>query len=562
MRTLGAVTAFSVGLLGVLLWHVPTAQGQGPSVGPARAPSLVATGSAAVASENALATRAALAQLQAGGNAIDAAITAALVGGVASPASSGIGGGGFALVWIAAERKLHVLDFRETAPRAIDAASFEQRPFPVERRGQLVGVPGEVQGLWELHRRFGRSPWSELFTPAVRAARQGFLVGQHLGSTLQSYESKLTFESRLQQLYYPRGRALPLGARVRVPELARTLERIAEGGPDAFYAGATAADIRDTVRAAGGGLELQDLREYRVRERAALCAGWAKYDVCTLPPPSAGGLMLLQSLAVFTPEMLARLDPKSPVYAHLVAEAMRGSLADRLRFVGDPEHVRVDVASLLGSERMTRRRATIRADRTRRIPEFALEGGGTHHLVVADKGGNVVSLTTTVNTVFGAKLVTAGGIVLNDELDDFTAQRDVTPLGLERSPNRPRPGARPVSSMTPAIVFQGGQWVLALGGSGGPAIATNVTQTVLARLAFDRAPRELARSPRFLVPTRGDTLWVEPGTPDAWVRELTRHGEQVGVTPFTKSAVQAVTFDGSHVTAVADPRKHGAAGAL
>lgn len=514
----------------------------------------------AAATENDLATREALAQMQAGGSAVDAAITAALVGGVASPTSSGIGGGGFALVWNAAEAKPFVLDFRETAPAAVDVAAFERRPLDASERGKLVGVPGEVAGLFELHRRFGKRSWKDVVAPAARIAKAGFPVNRHLGAMLAGQAKVLKADPGLALVFYPGGKPAPVGRRVFNFKLATTLERIAAQGPKAFYEGAVAADIVAAVQRAGGALSAAELAAYKPVERTALSARWEGYDVFTMPPPSAGGLMLVQTLGIYSKAELAKLGWNSGAYQHMVAEAMRGAIADRMRYLGDPGHQNVDVGKLTSARRLAARKKSIDFDRTHALPRFGLEEHGTHHLVTADASGNVVSLTTTVNRVFGAKLTaTKSGVVLNDELDDFTALADVVPFGLSESPNRPRPGARPVSSMTPTLVVRDRRVVLALGGSGGTTIATNVTQVVLSSLVFDKPPASAVGAPRFQIPTRGAFLLLEPGAAPELVEDLEWRGEIVGTVRFLSSAVQAVAFDGAGVAAASDPRKHGSA---
>ena len=521
-----------------------------------------ARGRTAAATEHPLATRAALDQMRAGGNAIDAAVAAALVGGVVNPTSSGIGGGGFVLVWLGADCKPYLLDFREIAPLGLDAAPFERRPLPHAQRGRLVGVPGEVRGLFELHRKLGRRKWVDVVAPALAHARSGFPVGRHLASMLRSHSRTLRREPGLAAVFYPGGRPAALGRRLTNPKLAATLERIANEGPSALYEGSVAADIVDSVSAAGGQLALDDLRHYRPVERKPLHVRWEGYDVYTMPPPSAGGMMLVQTLQLFPRDRLRRVGFNTAAYQHLVAEGMRAAVADRMRYLGDPDHVQVDIKRLLAPARMQLRRQSIALDRTHAIPRFGLEEGGTHHLVTADAGGNWVSLTTTVNRLFGAKVTGAqSGIVLNDELDDFTRQQDVASFGMSESPNRPRPGARPVSSMTPTVVVQNGRAVLALGGSGGTAIATNVTQLLLSRLTFGRSPAALVKQRRFYIPTEGAYIWLERGAARAHVADLERRGEIVGTVPYTASAVQLIAVENGLKVPAADPRKHGSAAA-
>jgi gamma-glutamyltranspeptidase/glutathione hydrolase len=379
---------------------------------------------------------------------------------------------------------------------------------------------------------------------------------------LRSGASVLRRDPGLRSVFYPGGKPAALGRRLTCPKLAATLERIANEGPSALYEGAIAADIVDSVRAAGGQIALRDLRDYRAVERRPLHVRWEGYDVYTMPPPSAGGMMLVQTLRLFPRERLRRVGLNTGAYQHLVAEGMRAAVADRMRYLGDPDYAPVDLARLLAPARMTARRRSIALDRTHAMPRFGLEEGGTHHLVTADAGGNWVSLTTTVNRLFGAKLTgRQSGIVLNDELDDFTRQQDVAPFGMTESPNRPRPGARPVSSMAPTIVVQNGRAVLALGGSGGTAIATNVTQLLLARLVFGKSPAALVKQRRFYIPTEGAYIWLERGAAPAQVADLERRGEIVGTMPFTKSAVQLIALENGLKVPASDPRKHGSAAA-
>jgi gamma-glutamyltranspeptidase/glutathione hydrolase len=221
---------------------------------------------------------------------------------------------------------------------------------------------------------------------------------------------------------------------------------------------------------------------------------------------------------------------------------------------------RVDSAALLDERRLAQRRRAIALDRTHTMPRFGLEEQGTHHLVTADRAGNVVSLTTTINDAFGAMLLAPqSGVLLNDQLDDFTRAESVAPFGMKESPNRPRAGARPVSSMTPTLVVAGGRPVLALGGSGGMAIATNVTQVLLGSLVFEQGAEEAVKKPRIEVPTRGATILVEEGTSPAHIADLEWRGEIVGPVTFKTTAVQLLRFDGARVEAAADPRKQGSA---
>lgn len=525
------------------------------------APSLAARGpSRAVASESPEAARQAMAQLRAGGNAVDAAVTAALVAGVVSPVSSGLGGGAFIHYFDAATQRAIILDARETAPAAFDAEGFEVRPIPHEQRGRLVGVPGELRGLYELHRRYGSRSWADVVTPAAEVAAKGFVVNRHLARTLSFAQERLMVEPALRELWFPGGSPRQAGTRVKNPNLAATLRRIAQEGPQAFYEGTIAADIVAAARRYGGALSLEDLANYRVLEREPLTVQWEGYTVHTMPLPSAGGLMLAQALGLFSKADLQRLGFNTPAYQHALGEAFRASIADRLRYLGDPSFEPLDLGALIEPSRLRQRREQLSMFRTRSLGALVPPEHGTHHLVTADAAGNVVSLTTTVNKGFGAKIVAANsGVVLNDELDDFTLKQWVEPLGMTRSPNRPRAGARPVSSMTPTLVLRDGRVVLAAGGSGGFNIATNVAQMVVAHLAFERPIADLVREPRIQIPLGGATLRVPKATPAEHVADLRLRGEIVEPVRFTSTAVQLLTHTGGSWQAAADPRKFGLA---
>lgn len=516
---------------------------------------------AAVATENAVSSREAMAELDAGGNAVDAIVRAVLVSGITAPSSSGLGGGGFAMLWRAATKEPYFLDFRETAPAAIDASAFEARPFKPEERARATGVPGELAGLWELQHSFGKRAWRDVVLPASRVALNGFPVSPHLGNALASNWNRLAATDRgLGALFFPAGKAVIAGKVVQNPKLGRTLARLAEQGKTPFYEGDLGRELVATAHASGGALSESDLEDYHPVPRTPLHVSWEGYDVYTAPPPSAGGLMVAETLGMFSKAELTRLGQGTGAYQHTLAEAMRGALSDRFRLFGDPAFENVDVGALLDPKRLAARKAQISTERTQALPRFQENEHGTHHLLVIDREGNVASVTTTVNNAFGAKLSTPqSGIVLNDELDDFTAQKDVAVFGLTQSPNRPRPGARPISSMTPTLVVKDGKVVFALGGSGGQLIATNVTQLLLTRLAFGLSPDALAHTPRFAVPASGPTLRVETGATPALLDDLRWRGEIVKEMPENTTAVQMIAVDEAGVTAAADPRKHGSA---
>lgn len=514
----------------------------------------------AVAAENEAAARAALQILEQGGSAVDAAIAGSAMLGVTAPVSCGLGGGGFAIVYDAAEKKTSVLDYRETAPQKYDLTTRRSKA-----PGAQIGVPGETAGIVELSRRWGKKSLAEDLAPAAQAAETGFQVTKHLARLLGA-RSELFAKTPYSAIFAAGGNLAKEQDRVTNPALAATLKRIGAEGAKAFYEGPIATELAEVAAAAGSPLVASDLASYRTVAREPIRANWEGYEVVTMPAPSAGGMMLLETLALFSKAELSAMGMGTANYTHMVAEAMRGALADRMRASGDPAFVRDRAAELMAADRMKARRATIASERTHAPTRFELVEPGTSHLVVADAKGNVVSLTTTVNSPFGSgAYAPRSGVLLNDELSDFTEPEMAARFGPAPGPNAPRAGARPVSSMTPTIVFRDGAPVLALGGSGGWRIAGNVTQMLLCRLAFGQALDRCLSAPRFFTPPTGPVLLYGPDQlpPQAMQLDLMERGEQLKADQRPDiSAVQMVAFDRSGGTvrleAAADPRKGGA----
>ena len=537
----------------------------------------------AVASDHADATRAALDVMAAGGNAADGAVAAALALGVVNPSASGLGGGGFALVYTAADRKVTVLDFRETAPASFSAEilSPPKKPGdlpPLDRfgwtgpRGGSVGLPGEPAGLELLSRRVGQRSLSEVAAPAVALAQNGFHASRHASEVATLFKVRIQALPSLASSFLPGGQPAALGARIRRPELAATLLRFGAEGKKSIYEGQSAQKIVDAVRGAGGTMTREELGSYTVKERAPLSRTIDGRTIYTMPAPSAGGLMLMETLSMYGASRSSSLVPLgfgSSAYLHTVSEVMRGATADRARSAGDPDldpTVHKSFSDALEPAQIAARRAVIDPMKTHAPVEFKTKEQGTSHVVVVDAAGNVVTLTTTVNGPFGASIVAGDtGILLNNELDDFSSAADAAAFGNKGGgPNRPRPRARPVSSMMPTIVIEGGVPILALGGSGGTRIATGATQAALARLLFDLDPGACVSHPR--VHTQGATLFVDPDVaPD--VRDgLRARGETVNEEPFTGSAIQMIAWQRTpggpvKLLAAADPRKGGLAAA-
>jgi gamma-glutamyltranspeptidase/glutathione hydrolase len=564
-RRLAAIVAFGcVGVASALTAALPASAASTPSA---------EGGAVGATTDHAEATRAALDVLHAGGNAVDGAIAAALTLGVVGPMASGIGGGGFALVYMKKDQKVIALDFRESAPAKVDPERVLTRNDS-PNRGAYIGVPGEPAGLEWLHTRYGKRSLAADALPAADVAARGFPLGHHMAEGLPHFKERVAPSSELMRLFYPAGAPLPYRTLVRRPDLARTILRFGAEGSRPFYSGDLAAKIVAAARAAGSPMEASDLEHYRVREREPLTRTFGTRTVATMPAPSAGGLMLLEALVMYGADSkspLAAMGFGSSEYLHTVASIMRGAVADRARVASDPD-VEPSVAGayqqLLQPEQMAARKARIDPNKTLNGVEFKTQESGTSHLVVADAEGNVVSLTTTVNGPFGARVVAGDtGILLNDELSDFSSPAEVAPFGVTGPGlNRPRANARPVSSMTPTIVLENGMPILAVGGSGGTRIATNVLQATLARLVFGLEPTACISAPRIAINGTNAEISLEPEIVEDVRAGLRARGEVVKDERFLGTGVQMIAWDRKPgvpftVLAATDPRKSGLAAA-
>jgi gamma-glutamyltranspeptidase / glutathione hydrolase len=531
-----------------------------------------AEGSAiAVATDHAYATQAALDLLHGGGNAFDGAIAAALTLGVVNPTASGLGGGGFALVYVAKDRKVIALDFREAAPNQLDVEKMHTKNQL--DRGVAIGVPGEPAGLEWLSVHYGKKSLAADALPAAQLANSGFFVGHHLAMGVDRFQKYIGVSPDISKIFIPDGRPVAYRTTLRRPDLARTIFRFGTEGAKPFYTGDVAAKIVESAHAAGGTLSASDLAGYRVHERAPLTKTIDGRTIATMPAPSAGGLMLLEALTMYgadTSSPLAAMGFGSSAYLHTVAEVMRGAIADRVRLASDPEvdpGVGAAYEQALSAEQLAARRAKIDPNKVKLAPEFKTHESGTSHLIVSDAEGNVVSLTTTVNGPFGARVMAGDtGIVLNDELTDFSSAQDITGFGvIGLGPNRPRPGARPVSSMTPTIVLEGGVPILAAGGSGGQRIATGVTQATLSRLIFGMDAAACVSAPRIFVSGATPEILVESEVTEDVRAGLRARGEVVKDELMPFSAVQMVVWDrkgsSTRIFSASDPRKLGLAAA-
>lgn len=519
-----------------------------------------------VVADSKLASQAGMEILRRGGNAVDAAIATALALSVVDQASSGLGGGGFMVIYLAKEQKAFALDFRETAPAASRRELYMKDGQPVPAAsltGALAAaVPGEVAGLVEARKRFGSLPLPLLTAPAIKLASEGFPVDTTLRVAIERQQANMKRFSDLGRIYMPNGELPQEGDRIRQPELAETLKAIAKNGAEDFYIGWIGQAIVATINKAGGVMTLDDLKNYRPVWREPLIGSYRNRTVITMPPPSSGGVAILQMLNILEGHKLADFEYNSAPYLHLLGESMKHAFADRAEFLGDPDFVHVPVGKLTGKNYAQWLRRRIATDKTQPLPyygyrHFNAEKGGTTHFSVIDRYGNAVACTQSVNTRFGSKLlVPRAGIVLNNEMDDFAIHPEVGNVyGLiGNDANSLKPRKRPLSSMAPTIVLRGNRPELVVGAAGGPRIITATLQTIVNILDFAMPVTAAVSSPRVHHQWLPDRLNVEPKiTPDT-KRALEQRGhvlrEQTSL-----GVVQAITWDGAKMNGAADPRK-------
>lgn len=517
--------------------------------------------------------------LRSGGNAVDAAVAVAFALDVTYPLAAPLGGGGF-LLRRSPEGSYDALDFRETAPAALRAAAFlDADGRPITNRsltsGLAVGVPGGVAGLAEAHARWGTRPWAELVAPAAGLAAEGIVVYPWLAHALKTEESKLLASPALRRLFAPQGALLRVGEPLVQPQLAVTLRTIAESGRAGFYEGPVAAAIVAAVREAGGVMTAADLTAYRPLRRDPLVGSYRGHRIATFPPPSAGGVALLQVLGMLERFDLRAEGPGSSAAVHLIAEAQRRAFADRAAWLGDPEFVDVPLTRLVAADYLAERAASIAADRATPSGAVAagralepVAAGETLHVSIADAEGGVVAMTLTLNAWFGAGILAEGiGVLLNNEIDDFALAPGVPNLyGLTGGEaNALRPGKRPLSSMTPTIVEHptpGRRPALVLGSPGGSTILSAVVQVLLHVVDFETPLAEAVSAPRFHHQWLPDRLLHEARAFPADVRRnlLARgHALEQAARPLGNvNAIATVSADGAWL-GVADPRRSGSA---
>lgn len=545
---------------------------------PAFARDAGAAGRQLVASAHPIASAAGREMLEAGGNAVDAAVAVQMALSVVEPHASGIGGGAFMMLWDPADRRVRAFDglaaqpARATATLTTDVDGGRLPIAKVRYSGRSVGVPGAVAMLAMVHRQAGRLPWAKLFEPAIRAAEDGFPLPAYLHHALVVRGSQLRDPALRAEWLGPDGHPKPVGTPVRNPAQAATLRRIAAEGPDALRHGALAQAIVAAVAQdeVPGFLTEADLAAYRPKERPPLCAVVLAHRLCTMPPPSYGGILTLQMLTMTGDRGIAALPPDSPQAAHLFLEAGRLAFADRLLHVGDPDFGTVPTAGLVDPGYLRQREALIRADasmgratageppgrRADITPSAPWDETATSHFSIVDGDGRIVAMTTTINLYFGSGIA-VGGFFLNNALTNFASQAE---RGGRVAANRMEPGKRPYTSMAPTIAFDGaGTPMMAIGAAGGARIPSYVAQAELGILVWNMDIATALAQPHWH--NANGASEVEADTPAGSLAEPLRAlGHEVKATRM-QSGLAGIVRTPAGWEGAADPRRDGAAAA-
>lgn len=550
---------------------------------------------ACVAADHALASEAGLQMLRKGGNAVDAAVATSFALSVVRPYSCGIGGGGFMVIHLKKPGKgpdtgpiTIAIDYRETAIAGAGPEMFETDPDPdaSTHGGKAVGVPGTVAGLLLALEKYGRLDRATVLAPAIKLAEEGFTVDAHYAHVSHTDELVMPWfrarPERAQRFAFLWDRFLKhgevkVGDRILVPEQAKVLRLIARRGADGFYAGEVGEAIVDAVKTSGGAMTLADLAAYRPVEREPLRASFRGNTLVTMPPPSSGGIVLAHVLGMLESRQAdlqgAERAPapegghEGAAYVHLVTESLKHAFADRARWLEDPGYAHVPTAGLLKPEYIKDRAGAINMDHTLAPEAYGTatpppDDGGTSHLSVVDADGSAVACTETINLIFGSMVaVEPYGFILNNEMDDFLARRGhANAFGLSHADlNRPEPGKRPLSCMTPTVVLGPTNEVkLVVGGSGGPRIITGTLEAALNVLVWDMSAEKAVRSARFHHQWKPDRLDLEPALRgEALEQALARRGHAIGEREAVGN-IQLIRWNpGGGWQAASDPRKGG-----
>jgi len=504
--------------------------------------------------------------LKRGGNAVDAAIATGFAMAVTYIDAGNIGGGGFMTVYLDGEAAF--LDYREKAPLAADRDMYLDENGEVIENGTLIGgqaaaTPGTVAGFWAAHQRFGRLPWRDLVEPAIRLATDGFLPAPILVDDIRENYERFADLTNFRAYFGE----IETGRPFRQPELAATLERIAESGPEDFYNGETADLIVRQMAASNGLITRADLEQYEAIWRKPLRAAWRNYEVISAPPPSSGGFAVVQLLKMkdYLDHLFEGVEQNSPQYVHLVAEMEKRVFADRAEYMGDPDFVHVDVDALIQDEYIARRAAEVNPDAISQLAgvQPGLESPNTTHYSIVDPWGNAVSNTYTINWEYGSGVVVAGaGFLLNNEMDDFSAKPGVPNIYgvVGNSANEILPGKRPLSSMSPTILLEDDKVAMVVGTPGGSTIFTSVFQVIVNIVDYGMSPSQAVAATRFhhqLLPPDLITTSIANPLPPATISSLGDRGYSVAPHSWEFGDVQLIWRDGDELIPAADPRDRG-----
>jgi len=526
-----------------------------------------------VAAQEAIAARVGADILKAGGNAVDAAVATGFAMAVTYPRAGNIGGGGFMVIHLARGKRNIAIDYRETAPAAISRDSFldargEADPEKSRINGLAVGVPGTVAGLALAHRKYGSGKFTlaQLIAPSIALARDGFILDGDVADTLHSARRLFARWSSSAKIFMKaNGETLGAGDRLVQSDLAATLDAIAQKGPRAFYEGPVSEKLAAAVRRAGGVMTADDLKAYRAVERTPVTGTYRGYRIVSMPPPSSGGVHLIEILNILEGYNLRKLGAGTPETAHIVVEAMKRAYADRAVYLGDPDFVKVPVQALTSKRYAARLRKSIqpRATPSAEISNgnpLKPEGENTTHYSVADRFGNAVSNTYTLNLSYGNGLVADGtGVLLNNEMDDFAAKPGApNAFGLVGADaNAPAAGKRPLSSMTPTIVLKNGKPFLITGSPGGSRIITTTLQVILNVIDHGMTLADAVAAPRLHHQWLPDQVVIEPGWPQATLDALRARGHIIEPRP-PGTAANSILVTSKGVIGAADSRTRGA----
>ena len=504
--------------------------------------------------------------LLAGGNAVDAAVATGFALAVTYIDAGNIGGGGFMLIHM--DGNAYFLDYRETAPMKAHRDMFLDENGNVVKNSTLIGpraagVPGTVAGFWAAHQKFGNLSWKQVLAPAIKLARDGFIPANKLARDVQSHFDWFGTSTNFKEHFSK----LKAGERFKQPALAATLARIAKNGHDEFYTGETSKLIVNQMERDGGLIDAADLAAYQAIWREPLSANWREYEILSAPPPSSGGFGVIQLLKMkdYLAQAFENVEHNSPQYVHLVAEMEKRVFADRAEYLGDPAFVDIDMTALISDAYIKRRASEVNPDAISKMEEVTpgLESPNTTHYSILDGDGNAVSNTYTINWAFGSGVVVSGGgFLLNNEMDDFSAKPGVPNIFgvVGNTANEVQPGKRMLSSMSPTLLIKDNEPHMVIGTPGGSTIFTSVFQIITNIIDFNMSPMDAAGATRFhhqLLPP--DLITQSPMRPlsDQTIRGLGEKGYRVEPHGWAFGDIQVIWRDGNKLIPASDSRNRG-----